>query len=416
MSILTNLFKPQASYPSSAGTAGSELYAWLTDGLSSAGVHLNERTIMCISAVYASVNLIGGAIASLPLPIYGRTEEGRERVEHNLWWLLNEQPNPMISAAVFWEYMIASLLLQGDAFAKIKRGRGLRAHEITGFEPVHPAFVYVTREGDRLVYVIYTDAEKPQVVDQDDILHVPGPGFDGFQSGVFGGNRYRGRSQIQHVLRNAAGIALAADEYSASFFKNGARPDFAIEMPGNPSPEQQDMIRRTWVERHGGVNKKHLPALMVGGAKVHELTMNAEDAQLIATRQFQIEDIARIFGVPPFMIGHTEKTTSWGSGVEQMGIGFVKYTLQRHLAKIEQEINRKCFRTDRYFAEFNTAGLERGDFKSRNEGYRIALGRAGEPGWMVVNEVRKLENLPPVPDGDKLNGGNDEASASQAAE
>lgn len=134
---------------------------------------------------------------------------------------------------------------------------------------------------------------------------------------------------------------------------------------------------------------------MSGGMKIHELTINAEDAQLIETRKFQIEDIARVFGVPPHMIGHTEKSSSWGTGVEQMSIGFVKYTLARHLTKIEQEFNRKLWRDKTYFAEFNTAGLERGDYKTRMEGYRIALGRAGEQPWMDVEEVRRLENLSP---------------------
>jgi HK97 family phage portal protein len=216
-------------------------------------------------------------------------------------------------------------------------------------------------------------------------------------------------------MKNPAGIALAADQYSASFFKNGAKPDFAIEMVGNPNTEQVEEMRRVWTEKYGGVGKNHLPAILFGGSKIHELTINAEDAQLIATRQFQVEDIARIFGVPPHMIGHTTNTTSWGSGVENMGIAFVKYTLGRHLVKIEQEINRKSFPFGgAVFAEFNTAGLERGDYKTRNEGYRIALGRAGEPGWMTINQVRKLENMPPIEGGDELNKG--EANAPQPAQ
>jgi HK97 family phage portal protein len=217
------------------------------------------------------------------------------------------------------------------------------------------------------------------------MLHIPGPGFDGL----------RGKSQIQFVLKTAAGIALAADQYSASFFKNGAKPDFAIEMEGKPTTEQIEEMRRVWHEKYGGIGKNHLPAVLFGGAKVHELTINAEDAQLIATRQFQVEDICRIFGVPPHMVGHVNKTTSWGSGIEHQGIGFVKFTMARHLTKIEQEVNRKTWPNGDMFCEFNTSGLERGDYKTRNEGYRIALGRAGEPAWMRVSEVRKLENLPP---------------------
>jgi HK97 family phage portal protein len=133
--------------------------------------------------------------------------------------------------------------------------------------------------------------------------------------------------------------------------------------------------------------------------------MSAEDSQLLATRQFQVEDIARIFGVPSHMIG-SSSATAWGTGIEQMSIGFVKYTLGRHLTKIEQELNRKIWPVQsKYFVEFSTSGLERGDYKTRNEGYRVGLGRAGEPGWMTVNEIRKIENMPPVDGGDELNTG-----------
>ena len=251
----------------------------------------------------------------------------------------------------------------------------------------------VQRHDGGLVYHIFAlDGSGLKTYDQADIIHCPGPGFNGL----------RGKSQIKHVLTNPAGIALAADQYSANFFQNGAKPDFAIEMEGKPTTDQVEEMRRVWSEKYGGVSKSHLPAVLFGGTKVHELTMNAEDAQLIATRQFQVEDVARIFGVPPHMIGHTTNTTSWGSGVENMGIGFVKYTLARHLVKIEQELNSKLFPDGSMFCEFNTAGLERGDYKTRNEGYRIALGRAGEPAWMTVNEVRKLENLPQVDRGDGL--------------
>lgn len=371
---------------------GTELFEWLTGGMSSAGVAVTEQTAMRVSAVYACINLIGGSIASLPLPVYRRTQDGRERADHEIWWLLNEQPHPCWGAATFWEYLTTSKLLLGDAYARILRASRL-SDRIVGFEPLHKSRITTQKLNDRLVYFHQDDEGGVTGIDQDDMLHIPGPGFDGMN----------GMSQIRHSLRNSAGVALAADEFSAAFFKNGARPDFALEVPGKVTQEQQDMMRRTWKERHGGVENAHLPALMVGGAKIHELTMKAEDAQLLDTRRFQVEDIARVFGVPPHMIGHTDKTTSWGSGVEQMSIGFVKYTLQRHLVKFEQEINRKVWPSrERYYVEFNTAGIERGDYKGRNEGYRIAVGRAGEPGWMTINEVRKLENLPPIDGGDEL--------------
>ena len=162
------------------------------------------------------------------------------------------------------------------------------------------------------------------------------------------------------------------------------------------------MFRESWMARYAGVQNAHIPAILTGGGDVKTLSLNPEDAQLIETRNFQAADIARFFGVPPHMIGLIDKSTSFGTGIEQQSIGFVKYTLARHLVKFEQEINRKCFRTARNFAEFQTSGLERGDYKARNEGYRIALGRAGEPAWMTINEVRKLENLPPIDGGDAM--------------
>ncbi len=385
--------------------SGSELFEWMAGGMSSSGLAVTEQTAMRVSAVYASINLIGGAIASLPLPIYERTLDGRKRADHDVWWLLNEQPHPAWTASSFWEYLTASKLLLGDAYARIIRASNF-SDRIIGFEPLHKSRLVVTKHGPQLVYAYREDDNSITALSQDDVLHIPGPGFDGIS----------GMSQIRHALRNSAGIALAADEYSGRFFKNGARPDFAIEVEGNLSTDQQDVIRRTWANRHSGIDNAHLPALLVGGAKVREITMNAEDAQLIDTRRFQVEDIARIFGVPPHLIGHTTAATSWGTGIEQMSIGFVKYTLQRHLVKFEQELNRKIWpRTPRYFAEFNTAGLERGDYKTRNEGYRIALGRAGEPGWMTVNEVRKIENLPPVEGGDDLSKGTPHEAPAQTA-
>lgn len=388
--------------------SSSEFIDWYTNGFKSAGQYVTELTAMQVSAVYACVSLIGGAIASLPLPVYKRENDTREKVKDDIYWLLNEQPCEGYTAAIFWESMLSSLLLHGDAFALIERNP--RSAKITGFEWLHPGLVQEIiidpKTGDR-VYKVRDghDKTKTKTILSADIIHVAGPGYDG----------YRGMSQIKWVLRHAASIALAADKYSAAFFENGARPDFAIELVGNPTAEQQEMMRKSWEDRYQGAERSHKPALLTGGAKVHELTMSAEDSQLLATRQFQVEDIARIFGVPSHMIG-SSTATAWGTGIEQMSIGFVKYTLGRHLVKIEQELNRKIWPVGmKYFVEFNTAGLERGDYKTRNEGYRIGLGRAGEPGWMTVNEVRKTENMPPVDGGDQLNTGMPNADTTHQA-
>lgn len=382
--------------PLSSGTKGGELYEWLTGNasLSSAGPVVNERTSMSIGAVYACVALISGAVSSLPFHVYRREGESRQRVNNDLWWLLNEQPTPSMSAAVFWEYLVWSLLLHGDAFARIVRAAPM-SPQIVGFIPYHPLDVDPLKNGDRLAYRI-NDKEKGYVViDQDDMLHIPGLGFDGL----------RGMSPVRHNAKQSMGISLAADDYSATFFGNGARPDYIVSLPGTMREDQIKVFRESWMARYGGTANRHTPAILTNGGDVKTLSISPKDAMLIETRNFQAADIARFYGVPPHMIGLTDKVTSWGTGIAEQAIGFVQFTLQRHLTKIKQEVNRKCFRTERFFAEFSTSGLERGDYKARNEGYRIALGRAGEPGWMTPNEVRKLENMPPIDGGDTINSG-----------
>jgi HK97 family phage portal protein len=378
---------PRNDTPISAARRGTEMYEVLTGGLRSAGPVVNEKTAMAVSAVYACVGLISGAVASSPLHVYERTADGRQRAEVDEWWLLNEQPNSATSAAVMWTMLMESLLLQGDMFAVLQRGVE-KSPKICEILPVLPRQVVdVLDDQGKPIYVICPDTGQPYGVEPKNMLHVPGAGFDG----------KRGMSAVKHAARQAVGIAIAADEYNARFFTNGARPDFILRTDAELSQEQVDQLRESWAARYGGVERSHLPAVLQGGLDVKALTVTAEDAQLIATREFQVEDIARIFGVPPFMIGHTEKTTSWGSGVESMGIGFVKYTLLRHLVKIQQEINRKFWPIrERYFVEFETGGLERGDLKGRYDAYRLALGGSSGPGFLTQDEIRRLENRPPL--------------------
>lgn len=370
---------------------GMEWSDWVRGGLS--GIAMNEGIARSISAVVACTNLIGGSLASVPLHFYTRTKEGRERatggLADSLWWLFNERPHPEWSAASWWQYMSDARLFHGDAFALIGRG-GRYGDEPISFEPWHPSLVDVDRIGGTLKYTLRAkDAGgRARTFEADDILHIPGPGFDGRRS----------MSQLRYGLLYPAGIASAADQQAAQLMADGARPDFAIEIPGQMDQAQREDYRRKWLERHSGQGSKRAPVILTGGMKLHQLTMSMEDAQLLSTRAFQIEEICRIFGVPPHMVGHTDKTTSWGSGIEQQAIGYVTYTLQRHLVAFEQEINHKLFRTARNFCEFLTAGLMRGDTKSRFEAYRIAMGRAGEQSWMRPSEIRKLENMAPDPE------------------
>ena len=364
--------------------------------ISNAGPVVNETTAMKVSAVYACVGLIAGAISTLPLPIYERSGGTPKEVEHPYWWLLNEQPEPDVSSAVFWEYMVSARLFYGDCFAEILRP-SFRSNRVTGFRAHHPLRVQPFRDsqGD-LFYRVQPLVGEMYVLHPADIIHIPSLGYDGIRS----------PSPITYAARQSVGTSLAAGEYSARFFSNGARPDFALKMKGNMTEDQARLLRATWGERHGGVANSHLPAILTGGLEVQQLTLSAVDSQILQTSSWNLEEICRILGVPPFMVGSTEKSTSWGTGQENMGRGFVKYTLLRDLVKIAQEFNRKLWpNREKYFVKHDVSGIEKGDLKSENDALRVALGRAGEPGWMTINEVRHMKLLPPIEGGDEVNKG-----------
>lgn len=394
---VASAWRPQREPAVQGATASTaspqELINLLGVGGSVGAIPVSEASAMRVSAVYAGVALLGGAVSTLPMPVLARSSNGAQTVDHPYYWLLNESPNPDITAAVFWEYLVSSRLFRGDCFAEILRP-SFRSFEIKGFKPHHPDRVQPFRDGDKRLWYRITPESGPQyILNPADMIHVPSLGFDGLRS----------PSPITFAARHAVETALSASEYNARFFTNGARPDFALTSAKTLSPEQAEMIRATWTDNHGGVARSHLPAVLMGGIDVKQLSLSASDSLILDTSLFQIEEIARILGVPPHMIGKTDKNTSFGSGVEQMGRGFVKFTLKRDLVKFEQEFNRKMWpvRQD-LFVRFDLADIERGDLKSENEALRIALGRAGEPGWMTQNEVRRAKNLAPLPGGDEL--------------
>lgn len=350
------------------------------------GMEVTPETAMRSSAVFACISRIAGAISVLPLPVYRRKGTEREKADHDVWWLLNEQPYQNITASSFWEWMIASKLLRDRGLAQIMRGRN---GEVRGFMPLPRQCVVVEKKDGRFVYYV-NDGISRYGLQQEDVIDLPG---------------FCGMSVIAYAARNAIGTGLAADEFSGKFFANGASPSGVITYPVNvaPTKDQQDMLRAQFEERHTGVQNSHKPLLLVNGGNFVPVTMTAEDSQLLDTRKFQVIDIARAFGVPPHMIGETSASTSWGAGIEQMSIGFVRYTLGPHLTQIEQELNRKLWpRSTNYFLEFNRDGLLAGDSKSEAEYFGKSLGGPGTQGWMTINEVRRIKNLPPIPGGDKL--------------
>ncbi|MFB2562437.1 phage portal protein [Rhizobium sp. IMFF44] len=358
-----------------------------------------ERTALTVSAIYACVNIIAGAISALPVNIYRMNLKNGERdqiYDDDLLWVLNEQMTARWAAASGWEFLVQSLLLHGDAFATINRKPG---GAVEGLTPVHPSRVTVGvwPDGSRLVYAVTPEfpgssKEAYKIVDQDDMLHIPGFGFDGL----------RGLSPLRHALRMTGASAIAMQEFAGNFFANSARPDYALGTDQKFDDKQIKQLRAEIEEKHQGVGNSHRPMLLHGGLKILPITMPLKDMEMVATRQLQIEEIARIYGVPPFMIGHNEKTTSWGSGVEAMAVGFVRFTLRQHLTKIQTEMNRKLFRTASRAAEFDTSDLERADMKSLFDSLRTALGRAGEKPMMSQNEARRVLRLKRTEGGDSL--------------
>ena len=390
LSWLQRIFGARNEVSSAEVRRGDGVWETFTGGLGEAP---GEHAAMAVTAVSACVQLVSGAIAALPMHIYRRDRTGdlSRDVNHDWWWVLNEEFSPRWSAASGWSFLTASKLLHGDAFAEIVRDINGR---LIGLVPIHPNRVRVFTDelGWRLFYEVAPDPtiELPaqsvmriRVLDQDDMLHVPGFGFNGL----------RGMSALRFSLRNAASVAMNAQTFSRKFLENMARPDFALKADGNLTDEQFSRLQAMLDARSGPLSAGK-PMILEGGLDIKTLTMPMEEMQLLETRRFQVEEIARAFGVQPFMIGHTDKTTSWGTGIESMGAGFVRYTLRDHLNAFTNEINRKLWRRATHVAEFDTLELERGDMKSLFEAVRIGLGRAGEQPVISIEEARRILRQP----------------------
>lgn len=360
---------------------------------SASGYVVNESTAMTVAAVYRCVALIGGAISQLPLHQYRKTKDGRERLPVTpLWWLLNESPHDNWTAASWKEYLVKSVLLRGDSFAQIIRSPN---SDIVGIEPLHPnrVLTYQMSDGHLFYQVNNLDGSRRPMVDQDDMLHFAGLGYDGVRS----------MSIIQWAAKQGIGNSLAAGDYAGKTFADGVIPQIALKYPNKFGPDQAAGLRESFAAVYGGIGGRRLPLILAEGGDVKELSLTPEDAQLLVTRQYEKNDIYTAFGVPPIMGGDSEKVSSWGTGIEQITIGFVRYTLKPHLVRWEEEFNRKLFRNAGLFVEFNVDALLRGDTKAQADYFKAALGGPGSgPGWMSVNEIRSLQNLPPAPDGDKI--------------
>ena len=368
-------------------TAGGS-YTFMLGG-STSGKPVTERSAMQMTAVYSCVRILAEAVAGLPLHLYRYKGDGggkEKATDHPLYYLLHDEPNPEMSSFVFRETLMTHLLLWGNAYAQIIRnGKG----EVVALYPLMANKMTVDRdESGKIIYKYQHASEEADTMantivtlQPKDVLHVPGLGFDGLV----------GYSPIA-MAKNAIGMAIACEEYGAKFFANGAAPSGVLEHPGvikDPS-----RVRDAWQSQFGGSSNANKVAVLEEGMKYTPISIAPEQAQFLETRKFQINEIARIFRVPPHMVGDLEKSSF--SNIEQQSLEFVKYTLEPWLVRWEQSLARGLFSIDEkpcMFFKFNVEGLLRGDYKSRMEGYATAR----QNGWMSANDIRELENLEKVP-------------------
>lgn len=353
------------------------------------GVEIDEDIALKYSAVWAAINIISGAVGFLPIIAYKRLDKGRERLtKHQVAKLMHTRPNPYMDALTFKEVLQAHALAWGNGYAEIERdGAG---HPIALW-PLLPNRTEPKIKDNRLVYEVY-QPDKIVTLSYDNVLHIKGLGFDGL----------KGYSVIQYAAENLA-LGIAAEKNAAAFFGNDSSPVGLLSTDDDLSKETKDRVEKDWEKKHKGLDKRYRIAVLHSGLKWQQIGISAKDSQLIESRKFSVNDVARWFTIPPHMLADLERATF--SNIEHQGIEFVTWTLTKWLKKWELECGYKLFSTaeqDDHFLEFLVDALLRGDTKSRAESYQIALGGNNNPGYMTVDEVREKENLPPIPGGDVL--------------
>lgn len=351
-------------------------------GNSNSGVQVDELRALQTSAVYACVKILAETVASLPLHLFKKGKGGKSEMaeQHPLFSCLYEMPNDEMTSFEFREMMMTSLLLWGNAYARKIRKNG----HVTELWYLKPQLMTVERDTQtgRIKYT-YSDDITNQTYEYkpEQIFHIKGLSLDGVT----------GLSPISQA-REAVGLSLATEEYGAKFFGNGARPGGVLEHPGIlKDPEK---LRESWNKVYQGTRNSHKVAVLEEGMKYHTIGIAPEDAQFLETRKYQVNEICRIFRVPPHLVGDLERATF--SNIEHQSIEFVQHTIRPWLVRWEQAISRSLLDEKErllYFSRFNVDGLMRGDYKSRMEGY--AIGR--QNGWLSANDIRHLEDLPPIP-------------------
>lgn len=376
MGFFRNLFrsrdKPERTNP------GRSYFSFVFGGTAS-GKQVNEKTAMQLSAVYACVRVIAETVASLPLHFYQHVDEGKRRAtKHPLYTLLHDAPNPEMTSFIFRETIMTHLLLWGNSYVQIVRnGKG----EVMGLYPLLPDKMQVARNEDGELIYLYQNGMNKIAFRREEILHTPGLGFDGLV----------GYSPIA-MAKNAIGLALATEEFGASFFSNGAAPGGVLEHPG--TLKDPSKVRESWNKLFQGSGNANKVAVLEEGMTYKQIGIPPNEAQFLETRKYQTEEICRIYRVPPHLIADLDKATF--SNIEHQSISFVVHTIRPWLVRLEQAMNKALLypaEKQQYFIEFNVDGLLRGDYQSRMTGYATAR----QNGWMSANDIRRLENMNLIP-------------------
>jgi len=386
MGILQGIFKARDKPKDSLGVSR---YSFFFGG-TTAGKTVNEHTAMQMTAVYSCVRILAETLAGLPLHVYKYNDSGgkEKNLKHSLYKLLHDEPNPEMTSFTFRETLMSHLLLWGNAYAQIIRNaRG----EVIALYPLMPNKMTVDRDKNGRLFYVYQRGTKDAptlgsenlvYLDSTDVLHIPGLGFDGLL----------GYSPIA-MAKNAIGLAMATEEYGAKFFANGAAPGGVLEHPGTIKDPQK--VKESWNAAYQGSSNSHRVAVLEEGMKYQQIGIPPEQAQFLETRKFQINEIARIFRIPPHMLADLEKSSF--SNIEQQSLEFVKYTLDPWVVRWEQNMYRSLLMESEkptVFIKFNVDGLLRGDYASRMGGYATAR----QNGWMSANDIRELENLDRIPE------------------
>ncbi|ORM66118.1 phage portal protein [Pantoea rwandensis] len=362
-------------------TTGTFWQEWM--GMSSSGKVVSADKAIRLSAVWACVRLLSESVSTLPLKIYERQADGSRKpaTQHPAYQVLCRRPNLEMTPSRFMLMLVASICLRGNGFVEKK----MIGNKLISLVPLLPQNMVVKRLDNGTLQYTYTESNSQRVIPTKNIMHIRGFGLDG----VCG-------MMPMMTGRDVIGAAMAVEESAAKIFENGLQSSGFLSAESALNDEQRERLR-TYMQVFTGSRNAGKIMVLEGGLKYQNVTMNPEAAQMLESRAFSIEEICRWFRVPPFMVGHADKQSSWASSVEGMNLQFLTNTLRPLLVNIEQEISRCLLDGDEdLFAEFSVEGLLRADSAGRSAYYTTAL----QNGWMSRNDVRRLENMPPIQGGD----------------